>query len=169
MEFEGRFARMEETVLACRALWSQAPARFSGKTIRFSNFHSLPFPVQRERLPILFGFAPTDRNFERIARVGDGWAVNPIPLPEFTERLAALRRICAAHGRDPDALEIEVQFAPVRTASGEIDYDATSASARKWAKAGATTLTPLLIHFCDRAEQLDAFMAWAAGLRAVVG
>ena len=32
---------------------------------------------------------------QRIARVGDGWAVNPVHLPEFAERVSALKRITA--------------------------------------------------------------------------
>lgn len=169
MPFEGRFGYLEEMIQACRALWSAAPASFSGERIRFENFASLPHPVQGGRLPILLGFAPTDRNFERIARVGDGWAVNPVDLPTFAERTAALRRIVAAHGRDPDQLEIEVQFAPVRHADGSIDLDATDASARAWAEAGATTLTPLLIAWRQSAEGFDSLVDWAIGLKRRLG
>jgi probable F420-dependent oxidoreductase len=165
MPFEGRFGYLEEMVLACRALWSQAPASFAGERIRFENFTSLPHPVQRDKLPVLLGFAPTDRNFERIARVGDGWAVNPVDLPTFAERVSALRRIVARHGRDPAALEIEVQFAPVRNAGGGIDLEATEESAKAWAAAGATTLTPLLIAWRRSADGIDSLLDWAIGLR----
>lgn len=169
MQFEGRFGHLEEIVRACRALWSEAPARFAGERIRFENFHSLPHPVQGARLPVLLGFAPTDRNFERIARVGDGWAVNPVDLPTFAERVAALRRIVAAHGRDPATLEIEAQFAPVRNSDGTIDYAATEASAKDWAAAGATTLSPLLISFCQSADEIDRFLDWALQLKQRLG
>jgi len=165
MPFEGRFAYLEEMISACRILWSQAPASFAGERIRFDDFHSMPHPVQRERLPVLLGFAPTDRNFERIARVGDGWAVNPVDLPTFAERVAALRRIVAAHGRDPEMLEIEVQFAPVRHANGAIDLEATSDSAAQWAAAGATTLTPLLISWCQAAGEVDGLLEWSLRLK----
>jgi len=165
MEFEGRFGRLEELVRACRALWSQAPANFEGEHIRFRNFHARPFPVQGERLPVLLGFAPTGRNFDRIARVADGWAVNPIDLPAFAERAAALRQAFVAHGRDPAALEIEVQFAPVRTPEGGIDWDATGASAADWTKAGATTLSPVAVQFCRTAADVDALIDWLVDLK----
>ena len=169
MKFEGRFAYLEEMIRACRALWSQAPASFAGEHIRFDNFYSLPHPVQRDRLPILLGFAPTDRNFERIARVADGWAVNPVDLPSFAERTAALRRIVAAHGRDPAQLEIEVQFAPARKTDGAIDLDATTESAIQWASAGATTLSPLVISWCRAADEVDGLLDWALGLKERLG
>ena len=167
--FEGRFAYLEEMVLACRALWGQAPASFHGKTINFDDFHAKPFPVQGAKLPLLLGFAPTDRNFERIARVGDGWAVNPVHLGEFAERVSALKRIAAAHGRDPDALEIEVQFAPQRKADGNIDFAASEAAAVEWAKAGATTLTPLVISFCKTPADVDRLLSWVGELKAKLG
>jgi alkanesulfonate monooxygenase SsuD/methylene tetrahydromethanopterin reductase-like flavin-dependent oxidoreductase (luciferase family) len=152
--FEGRFGYLEELVSACRALWGSAPASF---------------PVQGAKLPLLLGFAPTDRNFERIARVADGWAVNPAGIGEFAERTAALKRIVAAHGRDPDALEIEIQFAPPRKADGAIDYTASIAAAKTWAKAGATTISPLLISFCREAGEIDGFLNWVAILKGELG
>jgi probable F420-dependent oxidoreductase len=167
--FEGRFGYLEEMVLACRALWGNAPAAFHGKHINFDDFHSLPFPVQGAKLPLLLGFAPTDRNFERIARVADGWAVNPVHLGEFAERASALKRIVAAHGRDPEALEIEVQFAPMRKADGSIDFAASEAAALEWAQAGATTLTPLVISFCKEPKDVDQLLKWVGELKAKLG
>jgi probable F420-dependent oxidoreductase len=167
--FEGRFGYLEELVLACRALWGSAPASFHGKSINFDDFHSLPFPVQGARLPLLLGFAPTDRNFERIARVGDGWAVNPAGLGEFAERVTALKRIVTAHGRDPDSLEVEIQFAPARKSDGTIDYAASADAAVAWAKAGATTLSPLLISFCKDSKEIDGFLNWVMELKRRLG
>ncbi len=167
--FDGRFGYLEEMVSACRALWGRAPASFHGKHIDFDDFHSLPFPVQGAGLPLLLGFAPTDRNFERIARVADGWAVNPAGIGEFAERAAALKRIVAAHGRDPDALEIEIQFAPPRKADGTIDYSASVVAAKDWKKAGATTISPLLISFCREAGEIDGFLNWVGELKGALG
>jgi probable F420-dependent oxidoreductase len=167
--FEGRFGYLEELVLACRALWGHAPASFHGKHINFDDFHSLPFPVQGAKLPLLLGFAPTDRNFERIARVADGWAVNPAGLGEFAERVTALKRIVAAHGRDPETLEVEIQFAPPRKADGAIDYAASIAAAKDWKKAGATTISPLLISFCREAGEIDNFLKWVGILKGALG
>jgi probable F420-dependent oxidoreductase len=167
--FEGRFGYLEELVSACRALWGGAPASFHGKHIDFDDFHALPFPVQGAKLPLLLGFAPTDRNFERIARVADGWAVNPAGIGEFAERSAALKRIVAAHGRDPEALEIEIQFAPPRKADGTIDYTASIEAAKNWKKAGATTISPLLISFCREAGEIDGFLNWMGELKGELG
>ena len=125
--------------------------------------HYRPIPPARTGAAT-FG-RPTDRNFERIARVADGWAVNPAGIGEFAERASALKRIVAAHGRDPDALEIEIQFAPPRKADGSIDYAASIQAAKDWKKAGATTISPLLISFCREASEIADFLKWIGILK----
>jgi hypothetical protein len=95
--------------------------------------------------------------------------VNPAGLGEFAERVTALKRIVAAHGRDPDALEVEIQFAPQRKADGSIDFAASEAAAVEWAKAGATTLTPLVISFCKTPKDVDQLLTWVGELKARLG
>jgi len=165
MPFEGRFAHLEEMVLACRALWRSAPASFNGEHVRFDNFHALPLPVQRDRLPVLFGVAPGPRNFERIARAGDGWAVNPVHMDGFADHVRALRAAFSAAGRDPNAIEIETQLNPVRDGAGAIDWDATAATARAWAAQGSTTIGFLAVQFCRTPEDVEQMTAWMTCLK----
>lgn len=46
LAWEGRFVRMIETVEACKRLWTQAPASYSGKYGAFEDIYCRPFPVQ---------------------------------------------------------------------------------------------------------------------------
>src|SRR3546814_7699494 len=116
MPCEARFGRMEEAVAACRELWTNAPATFKGRDFAFENYHSLPLPIQN-RVPVLFGFGPSQRNFDRIARVADGWTVNSTDLGTFTDSVTLLRNTCEAHDRVADTGSVQEVAAPARTAN----------------------------------------------------
>ena len=165
MPFEGRFAALDETVQALRALWSEPPARFRSTTFQFDDFYSLPPPAQGARIPILFGLHPTLANFDRIARLGEGWAVNPAHMPHFAERAAELRRAFTDHGRDLDDLEIHVGQGVVRSADGSLDKAETRRRALALPDAGATTVTFSVAEFCETAGDIDEFLEFVVGLK----
>lgn len=162
-EFERRFGRLEEMVSACRALWSPGAATFTGRDYSFEDFYSRPLPVQ-DRLPVIFGFAPSASNFGRLARVGDGWTVNPADLPDFPAAVSRLRAAFEAHGRDPHALEVQVSLGFARTKSGELDLDRTADFVARRFEEGATTVTLRPSPYLDSADGLDELLAWMAGL-----
>ena len=66
-------ARMDETVRACRALWTQAPASFMSKSVSFENLWSLPRPIQKDGIPIWIGGALNQGNLRRLVEYGAGW------------------------------------------------------------------------------------------------
>ncbi|MGW0045299.1 TIGR03619 family F420-dependent LLM class oxidoreductase [Rhodococcus sp. NPDC003348] len=162
--FDARFGRMEETVAACRALWAPPPATFTGRDFAFEDFHSYPLPAQ-DRVPVLFGFGPSRRNFERIARVADGWTVNPTDMAAFGESVALLRECFAEHGRDPDSARIQVSVTPVHDASGAVDLDATADRALQWHKAGATVAVFRPVAFGAAAEDVPDLLDRLVGLK----
>lgn len=163
MPFEGRFGRMEELVRACRELWTHAPAEFTGRDYSFENFHSLPFPVQ-DRVPVLFGLGPSPRNFDRIARVADGWTVNPTDLPQFADSVALLRDRFAAHDRDPGSLRVQVSITPVFDSAGNADLDATGRMVRKFQEFGATAVLFRPTSFSRDPGRLPELLDWMISL-----
>lgn len=162
-EFERRFGRLEEMVAACRALWSPGPATFTGRDYAFENFYSRPLPVQ-ERLPVIFGFAPSASNFDRVARVGDGWTVNPADLPDFPASVTRLRTAFETHGRDPAGLEVQVSLGFARSAEGELDLDRTAESVARRFDEGATTVMLRPSAYLKTADGLDDLLAWMSAL-----
>ncbi|WP_024794368.1 TIGR03619 family F420-dependent LLM class oxidoreductase [Tomitella biformata] len=162
-EFERRFGRLEEMVVACRALWSPEPATFTGRDYAFEDFYSRPLPVQ-ERLPVIFGFAPSASNFDRLARVGDGWTVNPADLPDFPAAVDRLRAAFEAHGRDPGSLEVQVSLGMARTTAGELDLERTAASVARRFDEGATTVMLRPTAYLETADGLDDLLAWMGAL-----
>ncbi|QKT13536.1 TIGR03619 family F420-dependent LLM class oxidoreductase [Rhodococcus sp. W8901] len=164
MPFDARFGRMEDTVRACRELWTKAPANFQGREFSFADFHSLPFPVQ-ERVPVIFGFGPSRRNFDRIARVADGWTVNPADMQTFSQSVSLLRDTFAEHGRDPDSAVVQVSVAPERRDDGTVDLDATADKTHAWHDAGATVAVFRPATFCTAGEEVPQLIDWAVGLK----
>lgn len=91
MDFKTRAKRTVEYVEAMKALWSPGVTRFEGATVRISECHFNPKPVQRPHPPILFG-GESDAALERVASIGDGWYgfdLAPDAVAGHLERLSA--------------------------------------------------------------------------------
>jgi hypothetical protein len=69
--FRARGARLEECMLAMRALWTDSPATFHGEHVAFDRVFSNPQPT-RGRVPILLG-GNSAAAIDRVGRIGDGW------------------------------------------------------------------------------------------------
>jgi len=155
VEWEGRFGYLMEQVAVCRQLWGQAPASFHGKHVNFDRLHSVPFPVLRANMPIYFGLAPTDRNFERIAEHGDGW----IPMEQNPGRIAeAVSRLRAAFVRRARAAsELNVRVVPSlrMDPNGRPDLEATLSRVPEYIAAGATEIEIHPFSFCRSVADLD--------------
>ena len=154
--WEGRYGRMEEQVRVCKELWTKAPAEFHGKTVDFENIYAYPRPVQQP-LPIWFGLAPTEKNFARIAELGDGW----IPMESEPEKLAPLidnlRTAFVTAGRDPNKIDVRVVAPYVFRPDYTCDLDATLAKIPALVKAGATIIEFHPLYLCAGPDDFDRF------------
>ncbi len=92
-------------------LWRQSPAEHEGKFYRFGPIRCEPAPLQTPHPPIWVG-GHSLAALRRTARYGNGWhpvgAVAAVPLPpeEMVAKLATLKRLTEAEGRDFTALAI---------------------------------------------------------------
>ncbi|WP_380872169.1 LLM class F420-dependent oxidoreductase [Sphingomonas sp. DBB INV C78] len=164
--WEGRFGLMIEQIQVCRTLWRDAPAAFHGKMVSFDRIHSRPFPVQGDRIPIMLGIAPNDRNVARIADHADGWLPIQADVPSIREGIEKLRAAFAERGRDPDSLMVRAVPRAVKGDDGRLDMSRTLDNAREMIEAGVTEIELFPLHFArDRAgaealvEKLAAFKA----------
>jgi len=107
--FEDRGARMEEWILAMRALWSQPVASFRGAHVRFEEVECRPHPANGTSVPILIG-GHSPAAARRAGRLGDGFLPMQGGAGGDLRNVARLRRIAegAAReaGRDPTRIEI---------------------------------------------------------------
>ncbi len=109
--FDERGAVTDETIAACRELWTNEDPRYSGKYAKFSNIFFQPLPVQK-RVPIWVG-GESGPAMRRTARLGDAWypiGTNPRnrldTMARFSANIERLRKLTREAGRDPSEVEL---------------------------------------------------------------
>lgn len=156
--FEGRAARLDDALRACRALWSGGRVSLGSETVWFEDLICLPRPVQPGGPPLWFGVAVSERNAARIAELGAGW----LPMASEPEAIAGdvarLRRAFEKAGRDPASLGVRAN-APVSTrADGKPDLEATLKQLPRLREAGVTVAGFALARFVRSREEIPAFL-----------
>ena len=103
--FEARGAASDEALEIMLKLWTTSPASHAGRFHRFEAIRCEPAPLQRPHPPIWVG-GHSRAALRRAAAYGDGWhpvgAIAAVPLPpeEMVAKLAELKALTEARGRD---------------------------------------------------------------------
>jgi alkanesulfonate monooxygenase SsuD/methylene tetrahydromethanopterin reductase-like flavin-dependent oxidoreductase (luciferase family) len=103
VEFEERWQRLDESVLALRSLWNPEADPFVGRFYSTEGIHLRPPPIQADGPPIWIGSWGSPAGLRRTARLGDGWlasAYNTDPAGFEKSRLL-LHGYLEREGRDP--------------------------------------------------------------------
>jgi alkanesulfonate monooxygenase SsuD/methylene tetrahydromethanopterin reductase-like flavin-dependent oxidoreductase (luciferase family) len=137
-----RISRLESAVRVIRALHDPVAATDPGVTLDdpyypLSGAVNLPGPLTAGGPPIWLG-GQGARGLRIAAELADGWILPVIPatdLPYFVERCDSIRRGLEAVGRDPAAFAFAAQVA---AGSDRATFEQARASARAYARAGAT-------------------------------
>ncbi|GAB2822503.1 TIGR03619 family F420-dependent LLM class oxidoreductase [Lentzea nigeriaca] len=111
--WEGRGARLEETLDVLDAFWSNDVVTHEGPLWTVPESWVRAKPVRRPPI-LLAGLVPAA--FTRIARRADGWLAVGLPLPMLTATIASIRQQAASFGRDPGALRFPLRINPHITA-----------------------------------------------------
>ena len=139
LAFEQRGQLLDDTIGACRALWTQMPAEFSSPSVSFTETYCSPQPVQ-PRLPVWFSGVLIERNIRRVVELGDGWIpIMGATIGDITAGTALLRAEYEAADRDPASLSVQAPVVMAKDDNG-FDIDATMASVPQLIEAGATTI-----------------------------
>lgn len=109
---KARFERLEETFTILNGLMTEEVFDFEGKHHRLTGARAEPKPVQRPRPPFVVGGAGMKKTIPLAARWADQWNYPDFVYdPEdFAVKLERLRGECASIGRDPNEIEVSVQF-----------------------------------------------------------
>jgi probable F420-dependent oxidoreductase len=166
--FRGRAARLDDTVGACQALWTQPPpVSFRSPTVAFDDLWCEPRPHQPGGIPIWFGGGPTDATAQRIATLGAGWL--PVGVMPFEELTGGIDRIRAAYrvaGRDPADLGVRAGIPVVTNDDGRIDLARTLRDVTRLAEAGVSLVSLALGRFLADRDDIAPFLhGVAAALR----
>ena len=104
LDFTERWARLDESIGALRALWRADATPFVGRYYSTEGINLDPHPTTPEGPPIWVGSWGSTAGLRRTARLADGWlasAYNTTPTM-FGETWTQLRTILPEHGKDPD-------------------------------------------------------------------
>jgi len=105
-----RISQLDESVQIIRAMWTKAPATFTGSYFEVNGAYCEPRP---HPAPILMiGGAGERRTLRVVARHADWWNADYYTPAEYGRKLGILREYCAEIGRDPDTI-VPTYFAAV--------------------------------------------------------
>jgi probable F420-dependent oxidoreductase len=143
--YEDRGARLEEGIVAMRALWADRPATHHGRYFDFEKVHSLPSPTNGA-IPIVLG-GHSEAAVRRAGRIGDGWFPFTISAEEFAEQADLIRQVAGEAGRDPGAVTLSA-WPGSADPSRELELDWV----RRFVDAGASRLVTRTV--IDKPDQL---------------
>jgi len=133
-DFQNRGRRSAEQIELLKLLWTQDVVNFEGRYHKITHAGINPLPVQRP-IPLWFGGGAT-QVVKRLARLGDGWFPQFQPDSEGQEKIAEMRELAKAAGRDPSTIGIEG-----RVSYGDGNPDEWNKMAAAWDEVGATHLS----------------------------
>lgn len=130
-DFHTRGKRIEEQVRLLRELWTKPLVKFKSDDHFINDAGINPLPVQQP-IPIWFG-GTADVVMERMARLGDGWMPNPMPMEVARQKVDLIHQSLAANGRSPADFGLDVRVNVQRQPQSEWDAFIT-----EWQSMGAT-------------------------------
>ena len=104
IKYTERRAITRENMLACREIWANDEAEFSGEHVNFDSSWSWPKPVQPGGPKVLLGGAAGPKTSQDIVEFCDGW----MPISgrhDLTGPIEEVRQAAEDAGRDPATLE----------------------------------------------------------------
>ena len=138
LSFEGRGRLLDHTLEVCQTLWREQRASYASPELSFHAIHQMPKPVAAGGVPLWISGTVNGRVARRLARFGTGWIPWGPDAADAAAGIARMRTAVAAHGRDPEALQVMGTLAAVVDASGQIDVGRTMDAVPALAAAGVT-------------------------------
>jgi alkanesulfonate monooxygenase SsuD/methylene tetrahydromethanopterin reductase-like flavin-dependent oxidoreductase (luciferase family) len=103
VDFAERWARLDESIGALRALWRAGATPFVGRFYSTAGISLDPHPVHTEGPAIWLGSWGSETGLRRTASLADGWlasAYNTTPTL-FAAGWSQLQDLLSSHGKDP--------------------------------------------------------------------
>jgi len=164
-----RAARAEETIRACRELWSPGLSSFSGRWVTFTDVISEPAPVTPGGPPVWWGGdARSTAVARRVVTLGDGWlSREAADYDEIAQSMESLHAACDRYGRDPATIGARASLTATADWNAAMSVDDLTeravARARRLAGLGVTHFNvPLSYYGLDLAALGDLLKALRA-------
>ena len=105
--WEHRAQRTREYIDSMQKLWSDEVSSYHGEFVRFDGVRSDPKPVNRAKLPVLFG-GESGPALRRGAEYGDGWCGFNLTPQEAAAKIKRIEELLNANGRKRSDVELAV-------------------------------------------------------------
>lgn len=100
---EGRVTRFTEAVEIMKLLWTEPKTSFHGRFWNLDNVSMEPKPIQKPRLPIIFG-GHHENALRRAVKHADGWmGAGSSSSGSFIRESGRIRQLLAESSRDPQS------------------------------------------------------------------
>jgi probable F420-dependent oxidoreductase len=157
--FAGRAARLDDTLRACRLLWSGERVSFRSATVSFEGLVCLPRPVQAGGPPLWLGVAATERNAARLAELGAGWMPIGSDLDAIARGVERVREAFVRAGREPGTLGVRAHVPVATGAGGRADLARTLERLPALAACGVTVAALALARFVHARAEIEPLLA----------
>lgn len=117
--FRDRGRVLDETLAACRDLWTSERAAFAGPDFSLAGVAMMPKPAG---VPVWVGGRAIPAVARRVAAFGSGWIPWGTGPDNFVEVLARMRSLVEAEGRDFATVAVSYALPTVRSRSRELDF-----------------------------------------------
>jgi F420-dependent oxidoreductase-like protein len=105
-----RLRRFSEACEVVKRLFTEPVANFDGEHYQLQDARSEPKPVQKPYPPFVIGGGGEKVTLRIAAQYADIWNSNDADVPTFSRKVRILHEHCAAIGRDPNEIELSVQY-----------------------------------------------------------
>jgi alkanesulfonate monooxygenase SsuD/methylene tetrahydromethanopterin reductase-like flavin-dependent oxidoreductase (luciferase family) len=102
-ELDERVARLKETILILKAMWTRDEASFEGEYYKLSHAANLPKPKQSPHPPIWVG-GKHRKILDVVAELADGWNYWGLGKETLSQLSRYLSARCVDFGRDPERI-----------------------------------------------------------------
>jgi probable F420-dependent oxidoreductase len=161
-DFHRRGQRMEEQVGLLRELWSKPLVTFEGEFDRVPDAGLNPLPTTP--IPIWFG-GGADAALQRMARLGNGWMANYLPLDTLRDQIARVRGYVAEAGRDPSAFGFDIRMYVHRTPEADWEREVAALAGMGATHVSLSTMSGGYTSANQHLEALRRFMQIASAYR----
>jgi F420-dependent oxidoreductase-like protein len=105
-----RIRRFGEACEIAKRLFTEDAVTFEGRYYRLNEARLEPKPVQKPHPPFVIGGGGEQLTLRVVAQYADIWNHGGGDVETFTHKVKVLHEHCAAIGRDPNEIELSVQW-----------------------------------------------------------
>jgi probable F420-dependent oxidoreductase len=155
VDFSDRGRILDETLEACRDLWTSPEASFAGRGFSLAGVYMMPKPKDPSGIPVWIGGRPLPRVARRLARFGAGWLPWGVTPQTFLRLREEMGLLVEAEGRDFSTVQVAYPLPTVLTTSHRLDYDTMLAPVAQLVEHGVSDFRTLVRIPADYAAARD--------------